>query len=443
MNGQYTTTVYDAAPVPIREERGVSGEELWVPPTSGSGGVHVTERSALGLPAILAAANVLATDVALFPLRVYKKRPDGGRDPQPSHKVDYLLSVSPNGETVPLVWRQALMVHALLWGGGFAEIQRTGRGLPDSLHLLDPETTRPERGDNRKLRYRIANGRTLDPINVLHVRGLGFNGLEGWNFIRLLRGAIGVGLAQQEYTSDFYANGSDPGGWVEVPQKLNPEAQANLRRSWEDKHAGAGKRHRIGVLEQGASYKTNPVDPEKSQLLDSRKYQVLDVARPWRLPPHKLGDYSQAHLANLETSNLDYLQTALMPWLVMIEQEFGLKLLSPAEIAAGYYVEHNVNALLRGDQVSRFNAYHSALTDGWMNRDEIRQRENLSPIGEEGGGCKFLVQVNQTTLEKIGEDETAETAADVAYEEANHEEVGMGGLDESGNPIEGGDVNEA
>jgi HK97 family phage portal protein len=432
MSNQFQTYIADAAPVP--EERTITGEELWIPPSTTTAGMLVTERTALSLPAVLAGVNVLSTDAALLPLRVYQRTEGGGREIRPDHRVDYLLSVSPNGETVPIVWKQALLSHAIIWGNGYAEIVRKGRGVPDSLHLLPPESTTPIRTDG-KLRYELANGKLLDAANVLHVRGLGYNGVEGYNFIRLLRGSLGIGLAQQGYTGDFYANGSDPGGWIEVPQKLSPDAQGNLRNSWESKHGGPGNRHRVGVLEQGATYKQNPVDPEKAQLLESRKFQVLDIARPWRIPPHKLGDYSQSHLANLETSNLDYLMTALMPWLVVVEQEFTFKLFSPAEVAAGYYVEHVVAALLRGDIVSRYNAYHQALADGWTNRDEVRSRENLPPIGEEGGGCKYLVQVNQTTLEKIGEDETQETPEEVALEEANGEEytaddVPMGGTPE-------------
>jgi HK97 family phage portal protein len=426
-----TVSSYAMAP---SEERTIAGEELWLPSVSGSAGMLVNERTALTLPAVLSLVNVLATDAAMFPLRVYRRSADGGRESVPLHPVDELLNVSPDGETIPLVWKQSLMAHALLWGNGHAEIQRKGI-KPFALHLLAPETTDATRIEGQ-LRYKVSGGKTLVPENVLHVRGVGYDGVNGYNFIRTLRESIGVGLAQQSYTADFYQNGSDPGGWVEVPQKLGRESQERLRKTWEEKHGGPGNRHRIGVLEQGASYKQNAIDPEKAQLLESRKFQVLELARAWRLPPHKVGDYTQAHLANLETSNLDYLMTALMPWLTIIEQEFTFKLFSREERRSGYYVEHNVAALLRGDILSRYNAYHTALTDGWMNRDEVRARENLCPIGEEGGGEKYLVQVNQTTLEKIGEDETLETPAEAAFEESTGEEADQDDTGAGGEPVE-------
>jgi len=415
-------------PLPVKEERSIQGEELWLPPWSGgTAGIPVTERTALELPAMLAALTVLSTDTAVLPLNVYQRRPDGGRIHRYDHPVEERLALNPDGEgeSTAVTWRSAWMGHTLTHGNGYAEIQRTGRGAIYGLHLLDPATTTATRVDG-KLRYRIADGKNLAPANVLHLAGLGYDGISGYSYIRLLRRAIGVGIAEETYTADYFQNGSEPGGVVETPQKLAPEAVRTLRDGWEGRHGGPGKRHRLAVLQQGAKWNSTSTDPEKSQLIESRKYQLLEVLRPWRVPPHKAGDFSQSHLANIEASNLDYLMTALMYWLVAIEQQCHLKLFTPAERASGLYVEHNVNALLRGDIVSRFNAYHAALADGWMNRDEIRQRENLNPIGEETGGDKFLVQLNQTTLEKIGEDESLETPAEAATEEATGEEVEPG-----------------
>jgi HK97 family phage portal protein len=424
----WETHVAVAAPTPppaAREERAILGEELWLAPWSGgTAGIPVTERTALELPAMLAALTVLATDTAVLPLNVYQRLPDGGRIHRYDHPVEERLALNPDGEgeTTAVTWRSAWMGHTLTHGNGYAEIQRTGRGAIYGLHLLDPCTTAATRQDG-KLRYRIDGGKYLPPANVLHLAGLGYDGITGYSYIRLLRRAIGVGIAEETYTADYFANGSEPGGVIETPIALKPEGVRNLRQGWEGRHGGPGQRHRVAVLEQGAKWNPTASDPEKAQLVESRKYQLLEVLRAWRVPPHKAGDFSQSHLANIEASNLDYLMTALMYWLVAIEQQCHLKLFTPAERAKGLYVEHNVNALLRGDIVSRFAAYHSALADGWMNRDEIRQRENLNPIGEETGGDKFLVQLNQTTLDKIGEDESLETPAEAATEEASGEEV--------------------
>lgn len=409
----YTTTtapLVDRAP----EDRSITGEELLMSGMAGTAGVIVTERTALQLSSLAAVVNVLSTDVAVLPLNVYKRRPDGGRDRVADDPRDELLCLSPDGQRTAMNWRQSWMVHALLYGNGYAEIQRNGRGIPVAFHLLSPDQTHSclESGTNR-LVYRINGGsKTLPPENVLHLSGFGFDGLNGFPLVRLLRQAIGVGLAEEGYTADFYGQGSDPGGTIEVPQKLGRDGRRNLRESWEEKHRGYGQRHRVAVLEQGASFKPNTGDPEKAQLVEARRFQATEVARTWRVPPQKYGDYSQSHRANIEESNLDYLMTSLMCWLVAIEQQCHLKLFTRAERLAGYYVEHNVNALLRGDIQSRFEAYGRALADGWLNRDEVRAMENRGPIGEEEGGTKYLVQLNQTTLDQIGEVEAPEGAGD-------------------------------
>jgi HK97 family phage portal protein len=413
----WETHVAVATPTPpaaAPPESRVIGEELWYPPwAGGTAGIPVTERTALELPALLAALTVLATDTAVLPLNVYQRRPDGGRVHRYDHPVEERLALNPDGEgeSTAVTWRSAWMGHALTHGNGYAEVQRTGRGATYGLHLLDPETTRAVRVDG-KLKYRIDANKYLAPANVLHLAGLGYDGISGYSYVRLLRRAIGVGIAEETYTADYFANGSEPGGVIESPIAMKPESIRNLRQGWEGRHGGPGQRHRVAVLEQGAKWNATATDPEKAQLIESRKYQLLEVIRAWRVPPNKAGDLSQAHLSNIEASNLDYLMTALMYWLVAIEQQCTLKLFTPAERRTGLYVEHNVNALLRGDIVSRFNAYHAALADGWMSRDEVRARENLNPIGEETGGTKYLVQLNQTTLELIGEEtETTESMA--------------------------------
>jgi HK97 family phage portal protein len=394
-DGTTTTTV------PTPEER-IAGEELWWPP-GGSAGMVVTEQTALQLPSLLAAVNTLATDTALMPMGVYQRTDDGSRREAREHPADRLLRISPNGETTPLRWRQSWMLHALLHGNGYAEIQRTGRGAPYALHLLDPCTTCAKREGGR-LGYALDGGRWLEAANVLHLAGIGFDGVTGYNFVRLLRQAIGLGMGAESYAADYFANGAEPGGVIESPAKLNPEGRANLRDGWHGRHGGPGRRHSVAVLEQGAKWVATTTDPEKSQLSETRKYQLLDTIRPWRVPPNKAGDYSQAHLANLESSNLDYLMTALMGWITGIEQECTFKLLTVAEQAKGFYIEANTKALLRGDTASRNASYEVALRNGWMSRNEVRKAENLDPIPADQGGDLFTVQAQNIPLDKVGQE---------------------------------------
>ncbi|QDV34026.1 phage portal protein [Tautonia plasticadhaerens] len=399
------------------ESRAVAGEELWWPPGTGSAGVAVTEETALAFPTLLATANTLATDLACMPIDVFRGEGDEGRVRDRRHPNHELLSRSPAGpdrpETTPIRWRQSWVLHALLWGNGYNEIRRTGRGTPYSLHLLDPETTRPVRlldgvevelaDPDGVLRYEVqgvrGGTRHLRPENVLHLAGLGLDGIRGLNFVALLRQGLGLGIAMESYAADYFANGADPGGVIETPQKLNPQAIANLRTGWDDLHRGPGKRHRPAVLEQGATWKGTSSNPQQSQLVEGRKFQSLDVARPWRVPPNKYGDLSEAHLANIEASNLDYLNTALTGWLEAIEQEINLKLFTRSEWQGGYFVEHDVDALLRGDLLKRYQSYEIAIRTGMRSINECRRAENLNPVK---GGEQHLTQAQNVPIEKAG-----------------------------------------
>lgn len=401
---------------PGEAEGRVQGESTWW-----VGGVAhspianaINERSALRIPAVLSSTNVVSTDVSLLPLNVFQKLPGVGSRDANDHPVDELLTRSPDGVRTPLNWKRAWMGHALIHGNGYAEIQRLGRGTPYKLHLLDPETTHAEaRGDLDG--YRIDGGGWLEAANVLHIAGFGYDGLCGYSFVQLMRQTLGLGLAAETFGADYFANGSEPRGVIETPERLKGQARRDLEENWQADYGGAN-RHRTAVLMGGAKFNPITNNPESSQLLETRKFQVLDSIRPWRVPPHKVGDFSEAHLANIEASNIDYLMTALMSWLVAIEQEVNLKLFTRAEWKAGYYVKHNTNALLRADTMRRFGGYEIATRNGWMNRDEVRALEELNPIGAGGGGQLYTVQSQNVSLKLVGKAKAAPIPAPFAQE---------------------------
>lgn len=389
------------------EERQISGESLfWTPPTAA--GIVVTERTALQHTPLLAAHNVIATDVSILPLDVMQRIPDPANKQKTvarhakEHPLERIFKRSPNGETTPARYTAAMMGHALTHGNGYSEITRKGNGRPYALDLLDPDTTAVRRLSNGKLGYQTAGG-WIPARDVVHVAGLGYDGLTGWNFIKFVRQAIGVGIAAESYGADYFANGSEPGGYIEHPGKLNnKEAIERLRSGVENRHQGPGKRHRIGVLEEGAKFHTSTSDPEKSQLVEARKFQAIDVIRPWRVPPHKVGAMDNAHLANIEASNLDYLMTTLIGWLTAIEQEYNLKLLTDAEWQAGYYLIHDCSALLRADTKTRYAVHEIAVRNGIASRNEVRRKENEPPIPAEEGGDLYTIQAQVVPLHMAG-----------------------------------------
>jgi HK97 family phage portal protein len=371
-----------------------------IPNNAVRSGVQVSPESALALTAVYCAINTIATDVSSLPLKVYRRRKDGGRDEVPDHPVAVLFSGSPDGEAPAMRWRQALLGHVLGWGNGYAEVTFEG-GTPTGLYLLDPSSTQPERRPQDKRLYYRHSGGTLPPYRTLHIAGLGYDGITGYSPISQAREAIGLSLAAEGFGAAFFGNGSKPSGALKTPNKLSEAAVKNLRSSWEAIHQGVDNGGRVAILEQGLEFQPISIPPEDAQFILTRQFQVIEVARLYRVPPHKLMDTTGSQFAaNIESMNLDYVATTLMPWCESIEGELNWKLFTPEERAAGLYIEHQMQALLRGDMQARGEFYLRMRDLGALSPNEIRQRENLDPIEH---GDIYLVPLNMTSLELAGQ----------------------------------------
>lgn len=387
------TAVPDSA-----ESRAIPGEELWYPPTT-LAGVTVTPESALTLTAAFAAINVLATDSAALSLDCYRYRQDGGKELARDNPVHDLVHFTPDEETTSVRFRQALMGHVLGWGNGYGRIYRKGNGTPYKLTLLDPKTTKPIRTGGR-LAYSTDGGNEVIPAgDVIHIAGLGFDGLVGYSPARMARQAIALGLAAEAFGATFFGNGTRASGYLKAARKLKPEAIQNLRDSLNAVHQGPYNAHKLAVLEEGMEWVQTSVDPEDAQFLATRQFQVIEICRIYRVPPHKLMDYSQSHLANVEESNLDYLMTSLLPWLVIIEAELNLKLFTRPQ-RAQYVVEHSMETLLRGNLAAMAGFFKEMFAMGVFSINDICRRLGINPIGPDGD--KRFVPLNITTVDKAG-----------------------------------------
>jgi HK97 family phage portal protein len=383
----------------------------YIPSLTSLAGVAVTPESALTFTAAFAAINVLSTDLASLPVGVYRRRDDGTEVPAFDHPAHKRLHRNPNDEQNAFRFRQHLWGHTHGWGNGMAEIVRGGDGELEALYPLNPRTTRIRRKPGRDgtpdrgpLYYEIDDGRkNLAAENVLHVAGLGFDGLQGYCPATLAKEAVGLGLGAEQFGATFFGNGAKPGGVLEVPNRLSETAQRNLRESFERVHQGGPNAHRVAVLEQGVTWKDTQIPPDAAQFLATRQFQVIEIARMWRVPPHKLGDYSQAHLANLEESNLDYLQTTLLGWVVAFEAEANWKLFSEEEQDAGYFVKHDLTHLMRGNMQARVSYFQGMRNMGVMSANDIATREGMNPIPAAEGGDKRIVQGQYVELSQVGE----------------------------------------
>lgn len=377
-----------------RETRSVYFNQTpYVPSLNTASGETVTPQTALTFTAVFSAINVIATDTASLPINVMQ-RVDGIDVPAPEKPQQRLLHVSPNSDMNAFRYRQATMGHVLGWGRGVSRIHRDGFGSPIALELLAPQTTRPKRNKTGQLYYEVEDGRkpALLPEDVLHIAGLGFDGIDGYSPIVMAREAVGLGKGAEVFGASFFGNGAMAGGYLKTPKKLSDTAAKNLRRTFNNRHQGARHAHQLGILEEGLEYVSNQISPEASQFLQTRQFQVLEIARMFRLPPHKIGDYSQAHLANLEESNLDYLQTTLLGWIIAIEAEYNLKLFSQAERDAGYHIRHDFTNLMRANAIARGQYWQLMKNAGVACSDTIAAREGLPLPGTANGGQIYTIQ---------------------------------------------------
>lgn len=354
-------------------------------------GTAVNEQRALQLTAVYAAVGILADGLAQLPVDSFQKKRDGrGRDKRPDAPATRLLGEAPNPFMTAFSFRNALQAHGVTWGNGFAEIQRNGGGDPIGLWPLLPDRTRPvterqEDGQVRLFYETSVDGQyfRLPPEDVLHIPGMGFDGIRGYSPIQLARNAVGLGLALEEFGSKFFANDAKSGGVIEHPGKLSEQAKQNLRESHE-MQSGLSNAHRVKILEEGMQFKNISIPPEDAQFIKTREFQTEEIARLYRIPLFMLQSHAKdtSWGTGIAEQSLGFLRYTLEPWLIRWEQEVNRKLFTDAERRAGMFFKHNVAGLLRPDPAGRAAFYTQALDPktGWLLRDEVRELEDRNPL---------------------------------------------------------------
>ena len=375
----------------------------WVSRAWGAGqpyaGVAVDERSALTFTAVMAAVRVLSETLGTVPAILYRRLPGGGKERATDHPVYNLIHNDPNDEMVPVQFKSTLMSHIATWGNGYAEIERTGRGLPGQIWPITPDRVMVDRDGSGRLVYDVAETRgpnvVMRPENVLHIPGLGFDGVIGYSPIRMAAQAVGLGLAAETFGASFFANGSRPSGVLKMPagRTLTDKARATLRDGWTAAYSGVANTGKTPVLEDGTEWQSLTIPPEDAQFLETRKFQVNEVARMFGVPPHKLGDLERATFSNIEHQSIEFVTDTMLPWFTRWEQWLGKRLLTREERQQGYFVEFLLAGLLRGDAAARAAFYKTLRDMGVLNADEIREAENLNPLPN-GQGKVYLVPLN-------------------------------------------------
>ncbi len=364
-------------------------------------GKRVNERSALQLTTVYACVRVISETIASLPLHVYRSTGTGS-ERAPDHPLYHVLHDEPNGEMTAMQLRETLMSHILLWGNAYAQIIRNGRGQVLELYPLLPDRMRVDRDPDGKLFYEYNKDGTLfrlTPLDVLHVPGLGFDGIMGHSPIAVARNALGLAIAAEEYGSRFFSNGATPSGVLTHPGPVkNPEA---LRASWQRAYGGSTNANKVAVLEKGMRFEKISVPNNEAQFLESRKFQVAEICRIFRVPPHLVADLDKATFANIEHQSIEFVTHCIRPWAVRWEQAINRALFTEQEKGV-FYAAHNLDGLQRGDYKTRMEGYAIGRQNGWLSANDIRGLENLNPIPTEDGGDIYAVNGNMIRLSDIG-----------------------------------------
>lgn len=375
-----------------------------------SAGKSVNERSAMQMTAVYACVRILSEAVAGLPLHLYRYKDDGGKEKAIDHSLYHLLHDEPNKEMSSFIFRETLMTHLLLWGNAYAQIIRNGKGEVIALYPLMPNKMKVDRGEDGEIYYLYSRSTdeantkedssvVLTPREVLHIPGLGFDGLVGYSPIAMAKNAIGLAIATEEYGAKFFANGAAPSGVLEHPGTIKDPKR--LRENWNSTFGGSANSGKVAVLEEGMKYTPISISPEQAQFLETRKFQINEIARIFRVPPHMVGDLEKSSFSNIEQQSLEFVKYTLDPWIIRWEQSLSRSLLSPDEKKT-YFFKFNLEGLLRGDYASRMNGYATARQNGWMSANDIRELENLDKIPAELGGDLYLINGNMLPLNNAG-----------------------------------------
>lgn len=373
-------------------------------------GKSVTERSSMQMTAVYACVRILSEAIAGLPLQLFRYKEGGGKERATDKNLYRLLHDEPNPEMTSFVFRETLMTHLLLWGNAYAQIIRNGKGEVIALYPLMPNKMSVDRDEKGQLYYTYSRaneeaatmtGNTviLKPSDVLHIPGLGFDGLVGYSPIAMAKNAIGMAIACEEFGAKFFANGAAPSGVLEHPGTIKDPAK--VRDSWNSTFGGSANSGKVAVLEEGMKYTPISISPEQAQFLETRKFQINEIARIFRVPPHMVGDLEKSSFSNIEQQSLEFVKYTLEPWVVRWEQALSRALLSITEKPT-YFFKFNLEGLLRGDYQSRMNGYAIARQNGWMSANDIRELENQDRIPTEEGGDLYLINGNMLPLNKAG-----------------------------------------
>ena len=365
-------------------------------------GEQVDENTALTYSAVWAAVQLISSTISTLPLHLLKKnqRKTSKVLDNPLYRV---LHDRFNSSMTAQIGREVMTAHILTWGNCYAEIVRDPLGRVYELWPIGPDRVTPEMTDNGVI-YRIRVGsetKTLSREKILHIPGLGYDGLVGYSVIAMARKSIGLGMAMETFGERYFGAGTHPGVIVSHPGQLKDPTK--LRDSLAASYSGLGQSHRLMLLEEGMKLENIGIPPNDSQFIESRGFQIPEIARWFNLPPHKLKDLTRSSFSNIESEQISFVTDSILPWLVRFEQHYNMQLLAQSDIQRQSYTKHNVDGLMRGDSAARAAYYGAMWGHGFMTINEIREKEDWDPSDQPYADELFIPANNMIPVSKIDE----------------------------------------
>jgi len=384
-------------------------------------GPVATPTTSLQLSAYYACTRNISEDVGKLPVKILDTKKDGRKVVPTGSPLIKLFVEKPNPQMTVMTMKEVVTSHALGWGNGYMEIVRDTIGRPVELWPIHPSRVivkcDPETKDIYYEVYQSTlncGGETvrIESEDMFHLKGLGGDGIVGYSVCKFAAESLGTALATQEFGGAFFGNGSQLGGYLEHPNQMSKEAQDRLKQSLDENHRGSRNAYKTAVLEEGMKWHAATIPPKDAQFIEIKNFQVVDVARWFRMPPHKIQDLSRATFSNIEEQNIDYVNDTLTPWLTRWEEEIKAKLIK----IPNRYARFQVQELLRGDQKGRSEFYKGLFNLGALSPNDIRGFEDLDPITDPAAD-QYYMQTSMATIQSIAAPKEEDMPAEEPQEE--------------------------
>lgn len=394
-----TTSIEDERRIMADGENAIANrDDAWSPiyPGYASTGALVNEQTALTYSAVWGCVAVIVEAIGALGWHLYRRQPDGGRTLELTNPIERLISTRPNQDMSSQTFRETVHAHALLYGNGYAEIQRDQMNRPVALWPLSPASVTPVRTAAGDIVYLVRDvagePRPVLSLDMYHLHGLGFDGVQGYSVIKMAKQSIRLGRSMETFGTSWFENGSRPGGVLKHPNKLDQSAIDRLRSSWNAQQQGAGKAGGVAILEEGMDWSQMAIPPEDAQFLESRVFQIDEMCRWYRVPKVMLQNLADATLNNVEQMYMQFARGTVLPWATRWETEADYKLVDERDRPA-LYTALNLDSLQRANLEARNKSYATGRQWGWLSVDDIRRMENMNPLPN-GAGQIYLVPAN-------------------------------------------------